>query len=347
MQKLVSNETIKKQLKNWTEIVSKYQKPNVNKAVWQMVNTILPFIGLWILMYFSLDWSYFITLFLGILNGLLLVRIFIIQHDCGHHSFLRNNKVNDVIGFVLSFFSSIPYKFWASEHAFHHGHNGQLEHTQIGDIKTMTVKEFNKQSLFGKLRYRTFRNPIVLFVLGPIYYIAISCRCPFIKYQGWNKFIVNLTINNVLIAAAYTGLGFWLGWVNFLKIQLPILGVFAVIAVFFFYVQHQHEETYKQWNEKWDYLLSAIKGSTYFKLPKVLQWFSGNIGFHHIHHLNPNIPNYNLEKCAKENPIFQKFVTRISIKESFQCINNHLWDEDSQKMISFRDYRRMKKSFAI
>ena len=346
MQVKQNYDTIKKQLKNWTQIVAKYQVPSKRKAIWQMLNTIVPFLALWVLMYYSLNWSYFITLALALINGLLLIRVFIIQHDCGHHSFLRNNKVNDVIGFCLSFLSSIPYKFWASTHAFHHGHNGQLEHTNVGDIKTISVEDFQQLSPWKKFRYRTFRNPLVLFILGPIYYLGFSCRLPVIPYKGWKKFALNLTINNVLIAAFYISLGFLLGWKKFLMVQLPIFAVFGVVALWFFYVQHQHEEAYKQWSDRWDYLISAIKGSTYYKLPKLFQWFSGNIGFHHIHHLNPNIPNYNLEKCAKENPVFQKYVTTINFKESLKCLSHHLWDEKRQKMISFWEYRKKYRRLA-
>jgi len=336
---------IKKQLKNWVSIVSKYQTPNVGRAVWQMINTILPFVGLWVLMYFSLklNWSYLITAGLGLVNGLFLVRVFIIQHDCGHRSFFKNQKANQIVGYVLSFFSSIPFKYWAKTHAFHHGHNGQLEHTNVGDIKTLSVEEFDQLSWFQKLRYRLFRNPIILFGVGPIYYLAVSCRWPLIKYEGWKRLLTNLTINNLLIGLFYVGLALLVGWQKFLLIQIPILLVFGIVALWFFYVQHQHEETYKQWQTKWDYLLSAIKGSTYYKLPGLLNWFSGNIGFHHIHHLNPNIPNYNLPKCANENPILQEYTTTLTLRESFKCVFHHLWDEKKQRMISFWEYRKMKR----
>ncbi len=338
------NIEIKQQLANWIQIVGKYQKADNRKAVWQMVNTLLPFLGLWVLMYFSLDWSYWITLALALVNGLFMIRVFIIQHDCGHHSFLKNNKVNDAIGFCMSFISSIPYKYWAGTHNFHHSHNGQLETTSLGDIKTLTVKEYSDLSLFKKIRYRLFRSPFVMFTIGPIYYLGISCRLPLVHLKPWNKYLRNLTFNNLLIAGFYVGLAFLIGWKEFLMIQVPILLVFGVIAIWFFYVQHQHEESYKQWKGNWDYLLSAIKGSTYYKLPRWMQWFSGNIGFHHIHHLNPNIPNYVLEQCAKDNPILQKYVTTINFKESLQCLSHKLWDEGQQKMISFREYRRMKNN---
>jgi len=334
---------IQDKLKNWAQIVSKYQKPNIKKAIWQLVNTFVPFLGLWVLMYFSLDWSYWITLALALINGFMMVRIFIIQHDCGHRSFFKNQKLNNLLGFICSSFSSIPYRFWAGTHHFHHAHNGQLEVTNIGDVKTLTVDSYRRLNWFKKFRYRLYRNPFVLFVLGPIYYISFSCRTPIIPFKGWKKFKWSLWANNVYLILFYALMAAVIGWKKFFLVQIPIIAVFAIIAVWFFYVQHQHEETYKQWKNKWDYLMSAIKGSTYYKLPKVFQWFSGNIGYHHIHHLNPKIPNYNLEKCAKENPVLNRYVRVMTFFESLKCIFNHLWDEESQRMISFREFRRLEK----
>ncbi len=264
---------IQEKLKNWAQIVSKYQKPNIKKAIWQIINTFVPFFGLWVLMYFSLDWSYWITLALALVNGFMMVRIFIIQHDCGHRSFFKNQKLNNIVGFICSSFSSIPYRFWAGTHHFHHAHNGQLEVTNIGDVKTLTVASYRKLNWFKKLRYRLYRHPLVLFILGPLYYISFSCRTPIIPFKGWKKFKWSLWFNNVYLILFYALMAAVIGWKKFFLVQIPIIVVFAIIAVWFFYVQHQHEETYKQWKNKWDYLLSAIKGSTYYKLPKVFQWF--------------------------------------------------------------------------
>jgi len=171
----------------------------------------------------------------------------------------------------------------------------------------------------------------------------VSCRTPLTPIRIWKKFQWSLLINNVYLILLYALLGVFLGWQKFFMVQIPIIVVFGVVAVWFFYVQHQHEETYKQWKHKWDYLMSAIKGSTYYKLPRPLQWMTGNIGFHHIHHLNPKIPNYNLEKCVKENPVLTKYVKVLTLWESFKCMFNHLWDEESQRMISFWEYYRLEK----
>ena len=336
---------IKEKLNNWREIIKNYQIPDTRKAVIQLINTFVPFIGLWVLMYFSLDWSFWITLPLTILAGFFLARIFIIQHDCGHQSFLKSKKLNNTIGFICSFFSAIPYKYWAKAHSFHHGHNGQLDESSrdIGDVPFKTVKEFREMSRWGKFKYRIFRSPIVLFGIAPIAYIAISNRFPFYNLKGWAKERRSQIVNNFIMVGVYVLLGYLLGWKKFFLIQALSISFFAIIAFWFFYVQHQHEETYKQWKKNWDYLVASIRGSTYYKLPAVINWLTGSIGFHHIHHLSPRIPNYNLAKCAKENPILQKYVTTITFRESLKCAFNKLWDEELNRMITFREFYKFER----
>ena len=257
--------------------------------------------------------------------------------------FLKSSKWNNRVGFFCSFFSSIPYKYWAKIHSFHHGHSGQLEHRDIGDIDFLTVEEYRELNNWKKLKYRTFRHPFVMFCILPVAYFIIPNRIPTIFFNGWQKFHTSQIINNICLAAVYITLAIVLGWKQFLLVHIPIVFFFSVISFWFFYVQHQHEKTYMQWQENWDYLLAAVQGSSYYKLPKILQWLSGNIGFHHIHHLSHLIPNYNLEKCAKENPILQKYITTITFRESLKTISNKLWDEQNQKMISFREFYRREK----
>ncbi len=343
-------EEIKDSLQNWQQLIKDYQKPCSKKAILQIVNTFLPFLGLWVLMYLSLNWSIWITIGLGIINSFFLARIFIIQHDCGHQSFLKSKKLNNLIGVISSFFTSIPYKYWAKVHAFHHGHTGQLEHRDIGDINFSTVAEYRNKSKWGKLKYRIFRNPIVLFVLAPVIYVMVTNRLPMYNFKGLKKVKKSQLINNILILGVYTLLAFLLGWKEFLFVQLFIIVGFSIIAFWFFYVQHQHEEAYKQWRDNWNFLVAAIKGSTYYKLPRVFNWLTGNIGLHHIHHLSPRIPNYNLPRCARENPIFQKYVTTINFRESLKCMFHKLWDEETERMITFKEYyqkeRQQERVFA-
>lgn len=334
---------IKEKLKNWKQIIQEYQVPDNKKAILQIVTTFLPYIGLWALMYLSLQWSVFITIGLGIINVFFLVRIFIIQHDCGHQSFLGSKRMNNVIGFLCSFFSTIPYKYWAKVHNHHHGHTGQLEERNIGDINFITVEEYRNRSRWGRFTYRLFRHPLVLFVIAPFWYLIFSNRFPSFNLRGWNKVRRTQIINNFFIAAVYVGLALLLGWKQFLFIQLILVFAFFCIAFWFFYVQHQHEETYMRWRGNWDFLLASIRGASYYKLPKVLQWLTGNIGLHHIHHLSARIPNYNLEKCLRENPLFTKYARTITLWESFKTASLKLYDEERQRMISFREYYNLEQ----
>jgi omega-6 fatty acid desaturase (delta-12 desaturase) len=342
----MESKEIKEVLQNWQKIVKKYQIPNTKKAISQIFTSFLPFFALWALMYWSLEISYWLTLALGVLNAFFLVRIFIIQHDCGHHSFLKSRKWNNAIGFICSLFSLIPYKYWSRSHSFHHAHNGMLEFRDIGDVDLLTVKEYQVLSRWKQSKYRIYRSPIVMFIIGPLYYLLIHNRFPFIKLKGWTKVRQSLIWSNLFLVLFYLSLGFIFGWKNFLLIQAPIIFFFAIIAIWFFYVQHQHEKSYKQWKENWEYLLSAIKGSTYYKLPKPIMWLTGNIGFHHIHHLSSLIPNYNLEKCNRDNPIFQKYVTILSFRKSLESIFHKLWDEETQRMISFSEYEKLYTKLA-
>lgn len=336
---------IKTDLKDWAKIVSKYKKPDNTKAIIQLLNSFLPFIALWILMYFSLSWSYFITIGLAIINAFFLIRIFIIQHDCGHQSFLKKRKWNNRIGLICSFFSAFPYEYWAKVHSHHHGHTGQLEQRDFGDINFLTVKEYQKLPLSKKFAYRVFRSPVMLFCIVPMIYLLVSLRYPFLGkgMRGWKSIRTNLTVSNLLFALVFIACGSLIGWKSFLLVHLPIVYFFGVIAFWFFYVQHQHEETYQQWKDNWDYMMAAIKGASYYKLPRLIHWLTGNIGYHHIHHLSSKIPSYNLVKCAEENPVLQKHVNVLTFRESLKTIFNKLWDEESGRMISFREYNELIK----
>ncbi len=325
-------------------IVKTYQVPNTRKATIQVINSFLPFIALWIATYFLLDVSFWLTLPLAIINAFFLVRIFIIQHDCGHQSFTGSRTANDIIGQICSVMSFMPYRYWAKSHNFHHGHNGTLwEHRDIGDINLLTVKEFKALSRVKKLHYMLFRSAPVLFVIGPAWYLLVQNRLPLIRLKGWNHAHIALMKSNVMLLAFHLGMVMLLGYKAFVLVHLPILIFFAIIAIWFFYVQHQHETTYKEWKDKWDYIRAAIQGSTYYRLPRLIHWLTGNIGYHHIHHLNPLVPNYELARCHHENPVFEKVANSITFWQSLRCIFNKLWDEEQQRMISFREYLRQRK----
>ncbi len=329
------------QLSRLPAVVKAYQSPDTKKAVIQIITSFGPFLAVWVLMYFSLDWSLWITFALAILNAFFLVRIFIIQHDCGHQSFTKYRWLNDALGHISSIISLIPYKYWAKTHNFHHGHNGKLwEHRDIGDVETLTVDEYQKMSKAKRLGYRIYRSAPIMFGLVPVYYMFLHHRMPLIKMAGWSKVNRSLWLNNIWTVGFFAlliGIG---GWKVTLLVHIPILLFFGIIAIWFFYVQHQYEEAYKEWVEKWDYITAAIKGSSYYKLPRIFHWLTGNIGYHHIHHLNPLVPNYNLAKCHNENPVFEQLATKITFLESLKCVFNHLWDEKERRMISFNEYYR-------
>lgn len=341
---IYSDKQIKESLKNWKSIVAQYQIADAKKATIQILNSFGPYIGLWILTYFSLDWSFFISIPLLIINAFFLVRIFIIQHDCGHQSFFNSKKLNDFVGSICSLFCAIPYKYWARVHNYHHGHNGQLEVRDVGDIPTLTVREYLAKPRFKRMAYRIWRNPFVLFVIAPVYYMLVTNR--FNKEFAKNKKVTLYQIlNNLMIVGVYALLAFFIGWQKFLLIQFSLIFFFGIIAFWFFYVQHQHEESYMEWKGKWDFLIASIKGSSYYKLPRVWHWLTGNIGYHHIHHLSSLIPNYNLPKCYKENPILNKYVTEITFFKSLKLYKNKLWDEEKKKMVSFKDIRKYRRLY--
>ena len=322
-------------------IVKAYQLPDTRKAVIQMLNSFLPFVAIWVAMYFLLDVSVWLVVPLAFVNAFFLVRIFIIQHDCGHQSFTANRKANDIIGEICSIISFMPYRYWAKSHNFHHGHNGILwEHRDIGDINLLTVNEFKSLSRVEKIKYMVFRSAPVLFLIGPAWYLLIQNRFPLIRLKGWEHAHKALIKHNLILIGFYVAVIWLLGYKAFLLVHLPILLFFAVIAVWFFYVQHQHETSYKEWKDKWEYIRAAIQGSTYYKLPRFMHWLTGNIGYHHIHHLNPLVPNYELARCHHENPVFEQVANKITFWQSLRCIFNKLWDEEQERMISFREYMR-------
>jgi len=336
------------ELQQLPAIVKAYQVTDRKKATIQILNSFLPFVAIWVAMYLLLDVSVWFTLALAVVNAFFLVRIFIIQHDCGHQSFTASRKTNDFLGQVCSIISFMPYRYWAKSHNFHHGHNGLLwEHRDIGDIQLYTVEEFKKLSRFQKFQYILFRSAPVLFLVGPVYYLLIQNRFPVIRLKGWEHAHRALLRHDLILVSFYALLIWLLGFKAFLLVHLPILVVFSVIAVWFFYVQHQHETTYKEWKDKWEYLRAAIQGSTYYKLPRIFHWLTGNIGYHHIHHLNPLVPNYQLARCHHENPVFDRVANAITFTQSLRCIFNKLWDEKEERMISFREYfRRARKEKA-
>ncbi|HLG05890.1 MAG TPA: fatty acid desaturase [Gemmatimonadales bacterium] len=322
---------------NWKEMVARYQTPSVKRAVWQLLTTVVPLIAAFGLMYWSLSVSYWLTLTLALPAAGLAIRTFIIMHDCGHGSFLPSRLWNDVVGWVTGILTATPYSHWRREHAIHHATSGHLEERGTGDITTLTVREYLGLGWFRRIRYRLYRNPLLLLVVGPAY-LFVKHRWPSRKFAGRRE-VINVFGTDLALAGMVTTLSLLIGFREFLLIWIPILMLSGAAGVWLFYVQHQFEHAYWRGGDEWDYATAAVAGSSYFRLPKVVQWFTGNIGFHHVHHLSPRIPNYRLERCHRENPSLQQ-VTTLTIRESFRTMGLKLWDEETGRMVGFRHLRR-------
>ncbi len=333
---------------SWKAVVLKYQEPSVPRAVWQLVNTIGPYAGLWALMYFSMSWSYWITLPLAMLAGLFTVRIFIIFHDCGHGSYFKSRLANDIVGFVTGALTLTPYYHWRWEHSIHHASAGSLDRRGTGDVWTMTVEEYLQASRWKRFSYKLARNPVVLFVIAPIFLFMIHQRFYSPKANArerWSVIWMNLAVLGIAaglswLFSIHRGWGF--GITAYLLIHLVIVTVGGGVGIWMFYVQHQFEDVYWERDENWDFKAAALEGSSFYKLPRILQWFSGNIGFHHIHHLSPRIPNYNLESCHDADPMFQE-VKPLTFFKSLKSLTFRLWDEQRGKLVGYRRARKLRK----
>jgi len=323
-----------KSIAYWDKLVEAYKKPSIAKSLFQLFSTLLIFSITCYAMYLAADNYYPITLLLSLFAGGLIVRLFIFQHDCGHGSFFKKKKYNDWVGRFLSVFTMTPYAQWAKEHNRHHATSGNLNHRGVGDVITMTVKEYKEAPLKKKIIYRIYRNPLFLFTIGAFGHFTIKQRFPFYKPERRSSWISVLG-TDLYIVAVLGGFIYALGAVTFFKIYLPIIFVASATGTWMFYVQHQYEDTYWENNKNWNYCEAAINGSSYYHLPKFLHWLSGNIGYHHIHHLSSKIPNYNLPKCFREVPELQN-ANKFNLWESRKCLNVALWDEDKHKMVGFK-----------
>ena len=325
---------------DWKLAVAKFQTPSAWRASWQILNTLVPYALTWYLMYLSLQVSIWLALPLAVLAGGLLVRIFIIQHDCGHESFFSSRLANTITGFCAGILVMTPYHHWRWEHALHHATSGDLSRRGIGDIWTMTVREYLEASRWKRFAYRLARNPILLFVVGPVYLFAYRERIPAPGAGAREKRSVWWV--NLAIVAMVIGMGLVFGFVPYLILMATAMAVASASGVWLFYVQHQFEGVYWERGEQWDYTAAALEGSSFYKLPAVLQWLSGNIGYHHVHHLSPRIPNYHLERCHESAEMFRA-VKPLGLMRSLKSLRLHLWDESRRRLVSFRDMRRSRR----
>jgi omega-6 fatty acid desaturase (delta-12 desaturase) len=320
----------------WYRELSIYEKANPRKALWQILNTFIPYIFLWAAMIWVVrsNASLWYLCPLVLLAAGLVVRIFIMQHDCGHGSFLPSHRWNRLFGYLCGIITFTPFDDWKHEHAAHHASAQDLERRGIGDIPTMTTQEYRAAPLGKRIYYRMFRHPFFLFGIGPFIQFVGVHRFPRKrsgKRERRSVLITNIALFALIVVACLT-----IGWRAYLLIQAPIIAVAASMGVWLFYVQHQYDDVYWEHHENWDPIRAALEGSSYYRLPRILQWFSGNIGLHHIHHLRPRIPNYNLQKCFDEVLELQTPRT-LTLLDSLKCVNLHLWDEQTRKMVSFHE----------
>lgn len=318
----------------WQKAVVKYQNADMRRSLWQMLNSIAPYFILWYLAYRSLTVSYWLTLFFAVIAALFVLRIFIIFHDCGHGSFFKSKRANDIVGVLTGIITFTPYYAWRHSHAVHHATAGDLDRRGIGDVWTLTYDEYKTMPLAKRIFYRIYRNPFVIFVIGPTIDFVVLQRLPMVNSSEKAREKNSVTHTNLILLGIFLGMGFTIGFREYILVQLPIIAVASSLGVWLFYVQHQYENVYWERHENWDFATAALYGSSYYKLPKIMQWFTGNIGFHHIHHLSPRIPNYQLEACHNENEIFHD-IEPLTLRTSLKSLRVRLWDEDRHHMIGY------------
>jgi len=320
----------------WRALVEPYQRPDNGKAFWQVVNSHGSYFLLWAIMIWAWSVAWWLAVPLAIIGAGLSVRIFIISHDCGHGSFSSSRWVNSLLGFVSGVLTFTPFRHWTTEHATHHRTSGDLDRRGSGDIWTMTVDEYIEAPRMRRLLYRLSRNPFILFVLAPLPIFLIYQRFTTRGYSWRDRLSVWFT--NLGIAAIawtmITQVGLW----QYVVLQGTITFVSCSLGLWLFYVQHQHEAAYWRRNGEWDFTAAALDGSSFYRLPRVLQWFTGNIGFHHVHHLNSRIPNYHLEACHRAHDAFRN-VPQLTLVRSFRAARLVLWDEAAGKLVGFREAR--------
>jgi len=307
--------------KDWILILAKYRDPSLWRSVFELAVSITPFVLLWAIAWWSMQISYFLTIGIALVNALFLVRIFCIQHDCGHGSFFRNRAVSDWVGRALGVLTLTPYDVWRRSHAIHHSGAGNLDRRGMGDIYTLTVEEYNARTPFGKFMYRLYRHPLVLFGFGPAYVFLLEARLPLgFMRDGWRYW-----------TSAMGG-----GIMPLVLIFLPTSVVAGALGIWLFYVQHQFEETQWDENAEWDMHDAALHGSSHYVLPKPLQWLTANIGIHHVHHLYSRIPFYRLTEVLRDHQELAQ-AQRLTIRESLACVRLQLWDESERRLLTIAE----------
>jgi omega-6 fatty acid desaturase (delta-12 desaturase) len=321
---------------SWRESVDQFARPHLGRSLLTLATSVVPFLGLWALMYFSLQVSYLLVLALAVPTAGFLLRTYIVFHDCTHNSFLASRRANAWLGAGLALLVFTPFAYWRKDHAGHHATGSDLDRRGVGDVPTLTLAEYNEKSWLGRLGYRLFRNPAIMFGLGPVFAMLLEPRWvgrtaqPRIKRSVWGT--------NVAIVLLVGGLCWLIGWRDFLLVEVPLVPLAGGAGIWLFYVQHQFQTTWWTRSSEWSYTDAALRGSSYLRLPRLLQFFTGNIGFHHVHHLNPRIPNYNLQRAHEEIPIFHT-VPKLSLWDGLRATRLKLWDEDAARLVTWTERR--------
>jgi omega-6 fatty acid desaturase (delta-12 desaturase) len=331
-------EAIVEDPRNWTRVLASYRETNVSRSVFELLITAASFVMFWALMWASLAVGYWLCLLLAVPTACFLMRLFMIQHDCGHGALFRRRATNDWVGRVIGVATLTPYGFWVRTHAAHHANAGNLDHRGMGDIITLTTDEYLSLPLWRRAVYRLYRNPVVMFGLIPPYLFVLHHRFPVgLMRVGWQPWLSTMGTNAAIAGVAAVMI--WLiGAGPFFLVQGPVVLISASIAVWFFYVQHQFEDTRFAHDEHWRFHEAALHGSSHYELPPALAWFTGNIGVHHVHHLASRIPFYRLPKVLRDHPQLAR-VGRLTFLQSLRCATVSVWDEERQRLISFRELR--------
>ncbi len=316
-----------KQARDWIEILQRYRHPDPARSIFEVVITLLPFVALWAAAWAALSVGYWLTLLIAVPAAFFLVRLFLIQHDCGHGALFKKKRTNDWVGRAMGVLTLTPYDAWKRSHAIHHASHGNLDARGVGDIDTLTVREYQALSPLRRFLYRAYRNPLVMFGVGPTLLFVLQHRAPVSMLRGadWRSWASVIGTNVGLLVLC--GVMIWLvGWQAFLAVQLPIVAIASSVGVWLFYIQHQFEDAFWAENQEWNVHEAALHGSSHYDLPGFLPWLTANIGVHHVHHLYSRIPYYRLPHVLRDFPELAD-VHRITLWESFKCVKLRLWDE--------------------
>lgn len=327
----------------WTKTLSPYFGADTRKSLIQLSLSTGPFLAFWALAYWALDVSYWLTLFFALAATGWLMRLFMIQHDCGHGSFFKSRRARDTLGFIIGVLTLTPYEYWRRTHAHHHAHSGHLDLRGVGDIDTLTLQEYFSRSFWGRLAYRVYRNPLILFGVGAVFHFVVFHRFPWNIPGEWKRAWRSVWMTNFALAVVITVMALTIGLGPFLLVHVPIVLFTCSAGVWLFYVQHQFEDTYWHRSQDWDFYDAALEGSSYLALPKPLQWLTAYIGIHHVHHLAVRIPNYKLKEVMEAVPELQN-PTRVTMWQSFRLMGLALWDEAEERLVSFREASRLVRN---